>query len=311
MRVLIVCSGNAKNFSFQINQAFIYDQVETIKKLDPNIEFEYFFIKGKGRKGYLQNLKLLKNEIKKGNYDFIHAHSGDSVLLASLQRTIPVIGTFHGSDLNKKKNRFLSNFANILSKSSIVVSPKLYKKLWFSKQAHTIPCGVDFDLFYPEDQKKVRNRLDIPLDKTMVLFSSSFANPVKNFNLAEKAIKLLNKKDLIVMELKGYERYQIRDLMNAADISLMTSFSEGSPQFIKESMACNIPIVSTDVGDVKDNIENIKGCYITSFEIEDVADKIEKAILFNQRTNGRESINFLDNTIISKKIIEVYTSIKK
>ena len=52
MRVLIVCSGNAKNFSFQINQAFIYDQVETIKKIDPTIEFGYFFIKGKGRKGY-------------------------------------------------------------------------------------------------------------------------------------------------------------------------------------------------------------------------------------------------------------------
>jgi teichuronic acid biosynthesis glycosyltransferase TuaC len=309
VRVLIVCSGNAKNFSFQINQAFIYDQIETIKKIDPTIEFGYFFIKGKGRKGYLQNLKLLKIEMKKGNYNFIHAHSGDSVLLASLQRIIPVIGTYHGSDLNKKKNRLLSNIANILSKSSIVVSPKLHEKLWFRKQAHTIPCGVDFDLFYPENQQEVRKRLDISLDKTMVLFSSAFANPVKNYELAEKAIRLLNKKDLIVMELKGYERYQIRDLMNAADISLMTSFSEGSPQFIKEAMACNIPIVSTDVGDVKDNIENTEGCFMTSFEIEDVADKIEKAILFNQRTNGRENISFLDNTIISKKIIDIYKSI--
>lgn len=309
MKVLIVCSGNAKNFSFQINQAFIYDQIETIKKIDSSIEFGYFFVKGKGVKGYLQNLKLLRCEIKKGNYDFIHAHSGDSVLLASLQRIIPVIGTFHGSDLNKKKNRFLSNFANILSKRSVVVSPKLYEKLWFNKQAHTIPCGVNFDLFYPEDQKKVRNRLDIPLDKTIVLFSSSFANPVKNFNLADKAIKFLNRKNLIVMELKGYERYQIRDLMNAADISLMTSFSEGSPQFIKEAMACNIPIVSTDVGDVKDNIKNTHGCFISSFEIEDVADKIEKAILFNKRTNGRENISFLDNSIISKKIIDLYKSV--
>jgi len=309
MKVLIVCSGNAKNFSLQINKAFVYDQIETIKKTDPTIEFGYFFIEGKGLKGYLQNLKPLKSEIKKGNYNFIHAHCGDSVLLASLQRIIPVIGTYHGSDLNKKTNRFLSNIANILSKRSIVVSPKLHKKLWFNKQVYSIPCGVDFDLFYPENQQEVRKLLNIPLDKTMVLFSSAFTRPVKNYDLAEKAIRLLNKKNLIVIELKGFKRNKIRDLMNSADIALMTSFSEGSPQFIKEAMACNIPIVSTDVGDVKDNVEDTEGCFITSFEIEDVSYKIEKAILFNRRTNGRESISFLDNKIISKKIIDIYKCI--
>ena len=306
MKVLIVCSGNAKNFSFQINQAFIYDQVEAIKKLNDKIEFDYFFIKGKGWKGYLKNLKLLKEKIKIGDYSFIHAHSGDSVLLASLQRIVPVVGTYHGSDLNRKKNRVLSNIANILSKKSIVVSNKLYGKLWFKKDAQVIPCGVDFDLFYPESKEKARELLNVPMDKAVILFSSAFANTVKNYSLAESAINLAGYKDALVMELKGYKRNQIKDLMNAADLALMTSFREGSPQFIKEAMACNTPIVSTDVGDVKENIAQTKGCFITSFDVDEVAQKINAAIAFKGKTKGREDIYFLDNKIIAKKIINLY-----
>lgn len=306
MKVLIVCSGNAKNFSFQINQAFIYDQVEAIKKLDNSIEFDYFFIKGKGWKGYLKNLKLLKEKIKSGSYHFIHAHSGDSVLLASLQRIIPVIGTYHGSDLNRIKNRVLSNIANVLSKKSIVVSEKLYHKLWLKKSAQVIPCGVGFDLFYPEDKVTTREKLGIAIDETVILFSSAFSNSVKNYPLAEEGIKRSNHTNPVIIELKGYKRNEIRGLMNAADLALMTSFREGSPQFIKEAMACNTPIISTDVGDVKDNIRNTEGCFITSFDAEEVAQKINAAIAFKGKTKGREDIYFLDNKIIAEKIINLY-----
>lgn len=309
MKVLIVCSGNAKNFSFQINQAFIYDQVNAIKKLNDKIEFDYFFIKGKGWKGYLKNLKQLREKIKIGDHSFIHAHSGDSVLLASLQRIIPVVGTYHGSDLNRKKNRVLSNIANILSKKSIVVSNKLYRKLWFKKDAQVIPCGVDFDLFYPESKEKARKLLNVPMDKAVILFSSAFTNTVKNYPLAESAINLTGYTEALVIELKGYKRNQIKDLMNAADLALMTSFREGSPQFIKEAMACNVPIVSTDVGDVRDNIGKIEGCFIASFDVNDVAQKIESAMMFKGKTKGRDYVRFLDNKIIAKKIIHLYNKV--
>lgn len=309
--MLIVCSGNARNFSFERNQAFIYDQVEAIRKNDLSIEFGYFFIKGRGAFGYLRNLRYLRREISIGSYDFVHAHGGDSVLLACLQRKISVIGTFHGSDLNKFPNRLFSNIANILSQESIVVSKKLYKKLWHTSHVSVVPCGVNFDLFYPSDKQEARRNLKISNDKKVVIFSSAFTNPVKNYGLAKAAIELLNDVNIIVLELKGCGREQVRHLLNAADVSLMTSFSEGSPQFIKEAMACNIPIVSTDVGDVKDNIATTQGCYIVSFEPEDVAKKIQNALTFKQRTNGREVISFLDNDIIAKKIISMYKKMGK
>ena len=81
------------------------------------------------------------------------------------------------------------------------------------------------------------------------LFSSNFSNKVKNYQLAKKALKHLNKK-IHLIELVGYNRDEVNILLNAVDFLLMTSISEGSPQIIKEAMACNCPIITTDVGDV-------------------------------------------------------------
>ena len=90
---------------------------------------------------------------------------------------------------------------------------------------------------------------------------------------------------------------------------MLTSLWEGSPNVIKEAMACNIPIVSTDVGDVREVIGNTEGCYITSFEPEYIAEKIELALQFGKRTDGRENIKHLESSLIARKIIDLYKKI--
>ena len=97
MKVLIVASGNYSEAS-----PFIIDQVNSLRKL--GVKIEYFLIKGKGWSGYLKNLLILNKKIKNNHFDLIHAHYGLSGLLATLQRKVPVIITFHGSDINIKKN---------------------------------------------------------------------------------------------------------------------------------------------------------------------------------------------------------------
>jgi len=121
----------------------------------------------------------------------------------------------------------------------------------------------------------------------------------------------MNISDTELLELKGYNRNQVSLLMNACDVILITSFSEGSPQVIKEAMACNLPIVSTDVGDVKEVIGNTEGCYITSFDPKDVAEKIKMALDFDKRTNGRERIKKLglDSESIAMEIIKLYKNV--
>jgi glycosyltransferase involved in cell wall biosynthesis len=99
--------------------------------------------------------------------------------------------------------------------------------------------------------------------------------------------------------------------LNEADVLAFSSFMEGSPNVIKEAMACNCPIVSTDVGDVRWVLGDTKGCYIASFDPADFAKKMELAIHFSQvvgRTKGRQRIVALglDMNTVAKRIMAVY-----
>lgn len=313
-KVLIVCSGNAPNFQLEADQAFIYDQVNAISKNYPEINFDYFFIQGKGIKGYLSNFQRLKRQIKAQKFDVIHAHFGLAGLLANLQRSVPVICTFHGSDINILKNRIVSALATILSRQTIFVSDKLYRKAIFKKNKNIIPCGVDFEIFKPLNKELAKQRMNLNSSKNYILFSSSFSNKIKNYQLLKEARGLLKNRNIEILELKGYSREEVALLLNAADICVMTSFSEGSPQFIKEALACNCPIVSTNVGDVQEVFGNTKGCYITTYEVDDVIVKIKLALDFADtigKTQGRKRIIELGlvSESVAKRVAEVYRKV--
>ncbi|MFZ4725005.1 MAG: glycosyltransferase, partial [Paludibacter sp.] len=151
-----------------------------------------------------------------------------------------------------------------------------------------------------------RKELGLDSNEKLVLFAGAFNNTVKNPELAKTAIALLPGTKLL--ELKGYSREGVALLMNAVDAVLMTSFTEGSPQFIKEAMACNCPIVSVPVGDVPEVIDNIDGCYLTTYNENDIALDIMKALKFNNRTDGRKKIVELglDAESVVIKILDIY-----
>ena len=177
-----------------------------------------------------------------------------------------------------------------------------------------IPCGINLNLYGNLSRSIVRKKYHFPETEKLVLFAGAFDNQVKNSKLAKEAISLLPKVRLV--ELKGYTRSQVMELMYASDVFFMTSFTEGSPQVIKEAMACCRPIVSTDVGDVRWVMGDTNGCYICSYDSQDCADKIKQALEFsenNNQTNGCKRIEALglDNKIVAKKIIEIYNNIIK
>ena len=307
MKVLIVCSGNAENFDFRIHQSFVYEQIEAVKK-GFNIDYDTYFIKGKGIIGYLKNIFSLRNKIEGFLPDIIHAHFGLSGLLACLQGKVPTVITYHGSDAYILNVRILSMLAARLSKFNIFVGDKIKSRIKGHKEYSIIPCGIDLDKFYPIERDTARKSLNLELEKKYILFPSGFDNSVKNSPLAFSAIKMLNMNAELI-ELKNRSRDEVNLLLNACDLLLLTSKSEGSPQIIKEAMACNCPIVATDVGDIKGVIGNTEGCYISTPEPDDVAEKIKLALQFNKKTNGRENIKHLDNRIIAKNIFNIYQAV--
>lgn len=304
MKVLIISSGNSGNIS-----TFVQEQGLALQK--KGIAVDYFPVIGKNYSGYLGNLSRIKSKISSFEPDLIHAHFGLSALLANFQRKVPVISTFHGSDIWVYwKNRFLSQIAHLLSKHTIVVNPGMSEYLIFPQRISIIPCGVEEAIFFPVEKHIAIEKMNLPPDKANILFASKFDYFEKNHQLAKQALlKLGDGYNLI--ELKDYSRAQINLLLNGSDVALLTSISEGSPQFIKEAMACNCPIVSTDVGDVKEVIGNTRGCFITSFDPSDVAEKIKMALEFRRKegqTTGRKRIIELglDSETIAGRIIEVY-----
>ena len=314
MKILVVCSH--RTYVSDGVAPFIREQAEALRAFavgDSKVEIEYFQLYGKGVLGYLKELPKLRKKIREYQPDIIHAHYGLTCLLTNMAtRRVPVVSTYHGTDINKKQNRRLSKVAIRLSAWNIFVSRKNMELAGCveRKKCSLIPCGIDDTLFVPMDKKTCRKQLGLQADKKYVMFTKQFTNPIKNYPLAKAAVDLLH--DVEMVEFKGYTREQSVQLMNAVDAVIMTSFSEGSPQVIKEAMACGCPIVSIDVGDVAERIDGVKGCYLVkSKEPKELAEALMKALAFEGKTNGREKLiaDRLTNKQIAEILINIYHDI--
>lgn len=305
---------------------FIKEQVNAICALtgervneltNEQMECEYYKIKGLGVKGYLRELPILRKKIREYKPDIIHAHYGLSGLLANLAtRRVPVVVTYHGSDINEAKAYKYSRIAICLSAWNIFVSQRMmdlvhgYKKKNFS----LIPCGVALSEEQLQTREEARKALGWEEHEKKVLFAGFYSDDVKGPDLAKAAIGDLRLKigDMEMIELRGYTREAVNRLMCGADCLLMASKTEGSPQVIKEAMACGCPIVSTDVGDVEERVVGVEGCYVVkSREPKEVAEAIEKAFKYKGKTKGREKIlaDGLSNEQIAERIVKIYHGI--
>jgi glycosyltransferase involved in cell wall biosynthesis len=307
MNVLFVCSGN----SHYGIVPFIKVQGESLKK--EGVLLDYFTIKGKGIINYLKNVKILSRYLKKNNYDLIHAHYGLVGLVCVLSYPrIPIVLSVMGDDaygsfnLNGKRIKssyftmFLTQIALIFSKQIIVKSKNILKVIPYKNKSHIIPNGVNFEVIKPNSKS---------LEKETLLFLADPHDPRKNFRLVEQALELFPDKKINLLCPYPLEPNQVMNYFNKASVFILTSYNEGSPNVIKEAMACNIPIIATDVGDVREVIERTEGCFLVEFDPGDVADKLKKALAFGKRTTGREDIRHLESSQVAKKIINIYEQV--
>ena len=189
----------------------------------------------------------------------------------------------------------------------MVVSENL-ARLMPERPYHVIPSGINLDLFCPEPQEQARRRLGLDPDRRYVLFAGMADNPRKRFPLVKQSVDLLRQEidvDLLVAAHVPHE--QIPHYMNAADVLLLLSLHEGSPNVVKEALACNLPVISTDVGDVRQRIGSLPGCIVLSDDRPEAVASALKSVLANpQRVNGRPSVQDLDEKLLTNNVINVY-----
>ncbi len=305
MKVLLICSKNSGKVV-----PFISEQADSLASM--GVSIDWFFIEQKGIIGYLRMIPKFLKKNKSSQPDVIHAHYGLCGLVANMQRKTPVVTTYPGSDINTSYVRFFSILSMWLSKKNIFMGDRQLKKVknWGNHEKNIIiPYGIDLGSFYAKSKEEARKILGFTNEQKIALFAGRFSRQVKNAPLAFSAVNLI--KGLELHELTGnYSREEMCTLMNAVDVSLMTSFSEGSPQFIKETLACGCPVVSVDVGDVKEVIAGVENCYIAERNPQDIANKIELVLQQNQRINGKEIVEKFDINEIAKQLSQLYQQIQ-
>ncbi len=310
MKILIICSGNSGYIS-----PFTEEQAKSIEALGHDVKIVPII--GKGAIGYLRAIPNLRKQAKHFNPDIIHSHYGLSGLAACFVRGFPHVITFHGSDITVPWERFLSLIVHILSDHSIFVEENLSKKLntLYAKKSSLIPCGVNLDIFYPMNKAEARDKLGIDHAKLYALFGGSIQVKRKNYKLAQESVEKTGK-EIKLIELFNKTRTEVNLLLNAVDFLLLTSHSEGSPQIIKEAMACNCPIVTSDVGDIRKLYAGINGIYICNPNPNEIANDINQLLNSDKqlnKTSTRQKIVDLnlDNHSISIQIFNLYKTLQK
>lgn len=305
MKVLVVSRYKAKMAGHVL--PFVAEQYAALR--EAGCDAELFLLQG----NYLKQWKSLRGKVREFGPDVIHAHYGLSCLVANLAtRRVPVVSTYHGSDINQPKVRPLSKLAIRLSAWNVFVSKRNMALAGAvdGKKCSLIPCGVTLSEEQKTTRFDARKALGWTTAEKKVLFAGAFDNEVKDPELAKTAVALLDGVELL--ELKGYTREEVNRLMCAVDCLLMTSKTEGSPQVIKEAIACGCPIVSVDVGDVAERTEGVEGCYvIKSREPKEIAEAMKKALAFDGKTNGCEHILSagLTNEQVAQQLIAIYNKV--
>ena len=186
----------------------------------------------------------------------------------------------------------------------------MIQSLGFS-EIDVIPNGVNLSSFLPMEKKMVQKCLAWSPGKRHILFPSNPERPEKNYTFIQKALKIHNDESIEVHTLVNVPHKQVPLYINASDVVVLPSLWEGSPNAIKEAMACNKPIIATQVGDVKWLLNGVNGCYLTGFESQEFVDIIKQALLFAEvyiYTNGKDRLKELnlDEKSVAKRIIQIY-----
>jgi len=311
VRILFVLSGNSRETdpvagTEELPVKNPVHQGETLRELGHEVDF--FFIRGRGIVGYLRNIPSIRKQIRRGGYDIVHAHYSLTAFAVSLAGRQRMVVSLAGSDI--LGSSVLLPLIRLFCRfrwSKVIVKTEAMKDRLRAGDITVIPNGVDTGLFSPSDRSEARKQLGLPGRKT-VLFVADPSRTEKNFALAQKAVRLLGRDDAVLLPVHGVAHDRMPLYYNAADVLLLTSLWEGSVNSVKEAMACNLAVVSTDVGDVRANVSGLEGYHITTYDAVEIAGKLTQVLDSSVNINARARLFDLglDSASVAARLIEIY-----
>jgi len=301
---------------------FIRRQAEFLSAA--GVSVDVFAFKGhKKPLNYLAAWTRVWPKLDAARYDLVHAQFGQSGLLA-LPRRLPLVVTLRGSDLlgivsdrrgrHTMQGRLLQGATRLVARNAdavIVVSEHMRDHIKTRAPIHVIPSGLDLERFKAIPQAEARRLLGFDPDAKLVLFVGRAHQARKRYALAEKAVGILSERlpaKLVVAW--GVTQDKIPVYMSAADVLVVTSMQEGSPNVVKEALACDLPVVSVAVGDVPERLRGVEGTELCADERpETIAAALERVLRRGGRIDGRSAVSNLDEKLLTERVVEVYRSV--
>jgi hypothetical protein len=308
IRVLVVTNTypTEKNPS---NGIFVKEMVDVQRQL--GLDVGVFYIGGRRTPlKYAIGILRLWGQLLRKRYDLIHAYYVYSGIVARMQLLYPVIVTLCGSDVNLPSQRPFSKFLYKMVSRTIVQTQRM-KELLGDKNAIVMHMGVNLSIVRLVPQSEARSRLGLSQDSKFALFPYDPSRKLKRYDLFIGALTKA-KRDQPALEpliMKGLPKEWVPIYMSAADVLVLTSDIEGSPNTVKEALACGLPIVSVDVGDVVELITGIDGCWICEAIDDAIAQGILKAVSFGRRTDGRKRALEFSSEITASKLMALYEEV--
>lgn len=306
---------------------FIEQQIKGLRQLSLDVEVLFVNRLQEGMSVYTDLRKRIRAKIAHLQPDIVHAMYG-GIMADQVTKAVhdkPTVVTFHGSDLlGEHLSGFLrqciarygvwSSWKAARRASRIVVVSQVLRDALPQdvdrSKVKIIPCGIDLERFKPLNRDICRERLGWDANRFHVLFYNS-DDPVKRPDLARATVQATQRLGMNaeIHLLYGVPNNDVPIWINASDVLLLTSLHEGSPTIVKEALACNLPVVSVDVGDVREQIQGVKGCYLALPEPGDLAAKLHLVYAGSHSTAGRDKMQGLALERIALRLQELYSEL--
>lgn len=290
--------------------AFVCQQVEQLRRFGHTVDV-IDILGSQSKMNYLRGTLDVMRMTSAVAYDIVHAHYGYSAYPAMFRLQAPLVITLHGTDVlgrslfERLSTRAVSRFADAI----IVVSEGLRRRI----PGIVIPCGVDLGVFRPYDRDKARARLGWSKDRRIILFPFDPARPEKRYDLARASVEQLLQEgvDAELMTVVNVPNREMPWYYSAADALLLCSDYEGSPTSIKEALACNRPVVATEVGDIGELLGGIAGTRICPQDAGTIARNLREVFDWSRSCEfrGRAAMARYDQALTVEKIVGVYTDV--
>ena len=233
---------------------------------------------------------------------------------------------------------FIKQLDKYITKNSDIVvcngqTLRNYVKKFRKKPTYVVENGIEMGLFKPLDKMKCRKKLKLPLQAKIIVYVGHISR-LQGFHILLESFDKVRKKypdsyllvsgrvdnDINIKHKNVIfeplpKREQVVMAINASDVAVIpnprNSFTEYCfPYKLIEYMACNVPIVATDIGNVSLLLKKYKGSLCKPDDADDLSMHLIKKLEENGRVDYSRDLKRFDWKILSQKLNEILKNVK-